>query len=73
MPRYSCSGINGPTIDLEAECSVKWAEFHFRLKVNKMIDCLKIAGEGKTTLEKIFVMFVEGWCACHNLVKMILI
>lgn len=73
MPRYRCSGINGPTIDLEAECSVKWAEFHFRLKVNKMIDCLKIAGEGKTTLEKIFVTFVEGWCVCDNLVKMILI
>lgn len=56
--------MNEPNIHLDAECSDKWAEFYFRPKVNKMINWLKTAEEGKTTLEKMlanFVKFVEGW------------
>lgn len=52
-----------------AESSDKWAEFYFRLTVNKMIHWLKTAEEGKTTLEKMlanFVTFVEGWWASSN-------
>lgn len=71
-PKCRCSIImcmNEPTFHLDAESSDKWAEFYFRLKVNKMIHWLKTAEEGKTTLEKMwayFGKFVEGWCASSN-------